>query len=238
MFFVMSNHTKAQKRKHPMQLIIGNKNYSSWSLRTWWLLKSLGVEFDEVIVPLAQPETRPTLLQYTPSGKVPAIINDEVALWDTMAITEYFYESSLGVWPVDHIMRAYARAVCAEMHGGFTALRSEMPMNCTVRVKVVPSAACEADIERICAIWRDCRTIYGHLGPWLFGKWSAADAFFAPVVMRFNSYAVDLDDVCLAYVHTVWFDPYIREWVADAANESWADPSTDAIANNARAVLD
>lgn len=216
-----------------MQLIIGNKNYSSWSLRVWWLLKSLGLPFNEVVVPLGQPETRPTLLQYTPSGKVPAILNGEVALWDSLAITEYMNESHLGVWPVEHRMRAYARAVCAEMHSGFNALRNEMPMNCTVRVKIAPSPACQADIERICAIWRDCRANYGHLGPWLFGKWSAADAFFAPVVMRFNSYAVPLDDVCSAYLHTVWFDPYIQEWVTAAAAEAWRYPATDAIAQAA-----
>ena len=212
-----------------MQLVMGNKNYSSWSLRTWWLLKSLGLPFDEIIVPLGQSETRTTLLQYTPSGKVPAIVNDEVVLWDTIAITEYLHESCLGVWPVDHIMRAYARAVCAEMHSGFTALRSQMPMHCTARVKINPSIACAADIERICNIWRDCRANYGHLGPWLFGKWSAADAFFAPVIMRFNSYGVELDDTCMAYLHTVWFDPYSREWVEAATTETWGYPSTDAI---------
>lgn len=216
-----------------MQLIIGNKNYSSWSLRTWWLLKSLGVAFDEVIVPLGQPETHAELLQYTPAAKVPVIINEEVALWDTLAITEYFHESCLGVWPVDHVMRAYARAVCAEMHSGFTALRSEMPMNCAARVVVEPSEACAADIARICEIWRHCRATYGYLGPWLFGKWSAADAFFAPVVMRFNSYSVDLDDACYAYLHTVWFDPYIREWVEQAKNEGWAYPSSDAVVEKA-----
>jgi len=219
-----------------MQLIIGNKNDSSWSLRTWWLLKSLGVPFNEVVVPLAQPEARATLLQYSPSGKVPVLINDEVALWDTLAITEYCHESYLGVWPVDHVMRAYARAICAEMHSGFSALRTEMPMNCHVRVKVTPSNACIADIERVCAIWRDCRALYGHLGPWLFGKWSAADAFFAPVVMRFNSYGVELDDTCFAYLHTVWFDPYIREWVAAAGEETWAYPANDDIASAARAL--
>ena len=218
-----------------MQLIIGNKNYSSWSLRSWWLLKSIGAHFNEVIVPLGQPETRSTLLQYTPSGKVPVLLNQEVSLWDTAAITEYMNESNIGVWPSDHIMRADARAVSAEMHSGFTALRTEMPMNCSVRVKLTPSTACAADIARICAIWRDCRLNYGHLGPWLFGKWSAADAFFAPVVMRFNSYGIELDDVCSAYLHTVWFDPYIREWVADAAAETWTYPTTDAIAHAARA---
>lgn len=213
-----------------MQLIIGNKNYSSWSLRSWWLLKSLGVPFNEIIVPLGQPETRTQLLQYTPSAKVPALLNDEITLWDSLAITEYMHESYLGVWPVDHVMRAYARAVCAEMHSGFTALRSEMPMNIKIRVSPTPSLACAADIERICNIWRDCRATYGHLGPWLFGKWSAADAFFAPVVMRFNSYNVVLDDVCAAYLHTVWFDPYIRAWVDDATVETWTYPTSDAIA--------
>ena len=213
-----------------MQLIIGNKNYSSWSLRSWWLLKSLGVPFNEVIIPLGQPEIRAALLQYSPSGKAPAIVNEEVVLWDSLAITEYFNESYLGVWPVDHVMRAYARAVSAEMHSGFTALRNQMPMNINVRTKIEPSAACTANIARICEIWRDCRINYGHLGPWLFGKWSAADAFFAPVVMRFNSYGVELDETCFAYLHTVWFDPYIREWVTAASQETWGYPSTDAIA--------
>jgi glutathione S-transferase len=219
-----------------MQLIIGNKNYSSWSLRAWWLLKSLGVPFSEVLVPLGQPDTRARLLQYSPAGKAPILIDSEVALWDSLAITEYCHERYLGVWPVDHVMRAYARAICAEMHGGFTPLRTEMPMNCNVRVKVTPSAACVADIERICAIWRDCRALYGHLGPWLFGKWSAADAFFAPVVIRFNSYNVELDDTCFAYLHTVWFDPYIREWVAAATEETWTHPSMDGIASAAKAL--
>lgn len=219
-----------------MQLIIGNKNYSSWSLRVWWLLKSIGMPFNEVIVPLGNSDTRAVLLQFSPAAKVPVIINEDVALWDTLAITEYLHEYALGVWPVDHIMRAYARAVSAEMHSGFGALRSEMPINCNVRVKLTPSLACAADIERICAIWRDCRATYGHLGPWLFGKWSAADAFFAPVVMRFNSYGIELDDVCSAYLHTVWFDPYIREWVADAANEGWSYPATDAVAQAALAA--
>ncbi|MGL4768146.1 MAG: glutathione S-transferase family protein [Formosimonas sp.] len=213
-----------------MQLIIGNKNYSSWSLRTWWLLKSLGLPFEEIIVPLAQEDTRSTLLSYTPSGKVPALLNHEVALWDSLAITEYLHESCLGVWPVDHVMRAYARAVCAEMHSGFTALRGEMPMNCNTRIKVAPSAACAADIARICAIWRDCRSNYAHLGPWLFGKWSAADAFFAPVAIRFNTYGVELDELCMAYVHSICFDPYIQEWLAAAAQETWRYPATDAIA--------
>lgn len=218
-----------------MHLVIGNKKYSSWSLRAWWLLKSLGMSFTEEVVPLGQPETRAQLLEITPAAKVPVWVTPEMTVWDTLAITEALHEQALGVWPIHHVTRAYARAVCAEMHSGFTALRSEMPMSCLARVKITPSEACAADIARIIAIWQDCRANYGYLGPWLFGKWSAADAFFAPVVMRFNSYGVVLDEVCQAYAHTVLFDPYIQEWLAEAAQESWSYPSTDALLARAAA---
>lgn len=212
-------------------LVLGNKVYSSWSLRGWLVVRQAGITFDEIVVPLRQPETRPTILKYSPSGKVPALNGPDGPVWDSLAIAEYLAERvpAAGLWPADRAARAVARSICAEMHAGFAALRSAWPMNLRrYRRPSSPSDDVAADIARILAVWRDCRARYGSDGPYLFGRWSAADAFYAPVVSRFLSYDADLDDIGKAYVEAVFEHEWMRQWRAAAAEETWTVPGIDA----------
>lgn len=206
-----------------MKLVIGNKNYSSWSLRPWLLMQVLGLPFEELLVPLYAPGAKQALLAQAPSGKVPALHDGALVLWDSLAIVEYLAEQypDIAVWPAPADARAIARCVSAEMHAGFTALRSHMPMNCRASHPGkghTPEVL--ADIARITALWTDCRARFGHQGPFLFGAFSAADAFYAPVVARFITYDVPLSAICRSYVQAVRALPAMAQWYAAAAAET------------------
>lgn len=206
-------------------LYIGNKNYSSWSLRGWLMAKAAGITFDEVLIRLRQPNTKAEVLRRSPSGHVPALAHGEVSVWESLAIGEYLAElfPDAGLWPEDRAARAVARAVSTEMHAGFSALRTHFPMN--VRSSFPNRASTpevQADIDRITAIWHDCRTRFGKDGPFLFGDgFGNADAMYAPVVTRFRTYKVELDAGAQAYCDAVWAFPAMQEWATAAKNEPW-----------------
>lgn len=206
----------------PLTLVVGNKVYSSWSLRPWHLLRHAEVPFEEVTIPLYQEGSKERILARSPSGKVPAFLDGELCIWDSLAICETLAErfpDRCG-WPRDAAARAVARSVSAEMHSGFTALRHELPMNAREkRAGVVPSADARADIERVSAIWAECRARHGAGGPWLFGAFSPADAMYAPVAIRFWSYDAALPPAAAAYRDTVLADPPIVEWMRGARAE-------------------
>ncbi len=208
----------------PLTLVIGNKNYSSWSMRPWLALKKAGVAFEEVVIALDRPETRAEIFRHSPSGFVPTLKDDELTIWESLAICEYLAERfpDAGLWPQDPSARAVARSVSAEMHAGFSALRTNMPMNCRGNLPGKGRApGVQEDINRISAIWRDCRARFGASGPYLFGAFSIADAMYGPVVSRFVTYQVDLDADAKAYVNTMWADPAVAAWVEGARREPW-----------------
>jgi len=206
-----------------LTLAIGNKNYSSWSLRPWLLLKQFDVPFEEIRIPLYEAGSKEALQALSPSGLVPALIHGDVKVWDSLAICEYVQElfSTMAMWPHEREARAIARSISCEMHAGFGALRSSMPMNC---IKTFPGKGlnpeAEADIRRIQQIWRDCRSKYGKNGPLLFGNFTIADAMFAPVVLRFETYRVELDDDARAYASAVLELPAMQEWLSAASRET------------------
>jgi glutathione S-transferase len=204
-----------------MKLVIGNKNYSSWSLRPWLLMKLKNIPFEEVLVPLYQADSKARQLAYSAAGKVPVLIDGDCTIWDSLAIAEYLAERfpQRHLWPSEIGARALARSVSAEMHAGFGHLRAKMPMNLRVsHPQQGRTPEVLADIARICAIWEDCRARYGsdddgaRTRPFLFGDFTIADAFFAPVVTRFLSYAVPLSPVCARYVEAVRALPAMNEW--------------------------
>ena len=206
----------------PLTLVIGNKNYSSWSLRPWLFMKHVGLEFEEILVPLDTPDTREQIDRYTPSGRVPVLRQGTLCVWDSLAICEYVAELSGSGWPRAREVRAVARAVCAEMHSGFSTLRSLWPMNARARNRrTAVTAALEADIERIDEMWNDCRGRFGGGGPWLFGEYSIADAMYAPVVLRFNTYAARISQTARWYMATVLEDAPLQEWLQAAKQEPW-----------------
>lgn len=206
-------------------LYIGNKNYSSWSLRGWLMAKASGIAFEEVLIRLRQPNTKAEVLRHSPSGRVPALVHGEVSVWESLAIGEYLAElyPDANLWPRSRAARAVARSVSTEMHAGFSALRTHFPMN--MRSSFPNRASTpevQADIDRITAIWHDCRTRFGKDGPFLFGSaFSNADAMYAPVVSRFRTYKVELDAGTQAYCDAVWSWPPMQEWAAGAKNEPW-----------------
>lgn len=201
-------------------LVIGNKNYSSWSLRPWLLMRHLGVEFEEIKVKLYTGNYREEILRYSPAGRVPVLIDGPIRVWESLAICEYAAGKWPQAWPADAAARAHARSIAAEMHAGFSALRSEMPMNCRARrAGVAPSAAAQADIARVIEIWQTCFGAHRAGGNWLFGGFTIADAMFAPVALRFFTYGVALPRDAAAYVNTVVEDPAIKAWIADARQE-------------------
>ena len=210
-------------------LVIGNKNYSSWSLRPWILMKHLGLEFREKVIRLHQPESRDEIDKFGPSGKVPVLRNGELCVWDSLAICEYVCELAGRGWPKDAQARAVARSASAEMHSGFMNLRSEWPMNARARNRRTPvTPNLEADIDRIEEIWNDCRSRFGRSGgPWLFGEYSVADAMYAPVVLRFNTYGAQLSETARWYMATTLEDPALQEWVRAAQEEPWKTESCE-----------
>lgn len=202
-------------------LTLSSKNYSSWSLRGWLLVRFAGLPFTERLVATDDASAKAELLLLSPSVLVPRLEHDGISVWDTLAIAEYLDEikPKAGLLPADQSARAHCRSICGEMHSGFSALRSALPMNLNTTVKnfAIWSRA-KGDIERITDIWRDCLTRYG--GPWLFGKQRGmADAMYAPVVTRFLTYSVELDPVCAAYCQTVITMPEMQEWIAAAKLE-------------------
>ncbi|HXP76066.1 MAG TPA: glutathione S-transferase family protein [Stellaceae bacterium] len=206
-------------------LYIGNKNYSSWSLRGWLMVKASGITFEEVLIRLRQPNTKAEVLRHSPSGRVPALVHGEVSVWESLAIGEYLAElfPDANLWPRSRAARAVARSVSTEMHAGFSALRTHFPMN--MRSSFPNRASTpevQADIDRITAIWHDCRTRFGKDGAFLFGSaFSNADAMYAPVVSRFRTYKVELDPGAQAYCDAVWSWPPMQEWATAAKNEPW-----------------
>lgn len=206
-------------------LVIGNKTYSSWSLRAWLLLAHFGIDFDEILIPLDEPDTKERILRHSPSGKVPCLIDGDLAVWDTFSITEYLAERfpDRGLWPADPYARAVARSVSAEMHSGFPALREACPMNLRKRFafKGWGGAAAAAEVRRIEQLWADCRARFGGKGAFLFGAFSAADAIYAPVVMRLDRYDWDVTAESRAYMDAVLSLPSVKRWADDAADEPW-----------------
>ena len=212
-------------------LIIGNKNYSSWSLRPWLAMRMAGAAFREVIIPLRQTDTAQRITAHSPAGKVPVLHDGEITIWESIAILEYLAEAipEAWLWPEDREARAVARAVSAEMHAGFVALRTSMPMN--IRVSKpgrgrTPDV--DKDINRVVAIWEDCRARFGEGGPFLFGRFSNADAMYAPVVTRFKTYGVELQGAARAYADAILALPPMVEWYAAGKAEPWSMPENDA----------
>jgi glutathione S-transferase len=215
-----------------IRLVIANKNYSSWSLRAWLVLAQTGAPFQEVVVPLRTADSASAIREHSPSGMVPVLQIDGLTVWDSLAIAETLAERfpAAGLWPADRVARAVARSVAAEMHSGFRDLRQSMPMNVRAsKPGIARTPAVETDIARIVRIWHDCRRRFGRDGPFLFGAFSAADAFYAPVVSRFTTYGVALDDIARAYAEAVMTWPAMIAWCEDARAEPWAIPAYDEI---------
>jgi len=217
-----------------LTLLIGNQNYSSWSLRPWMLLRHLGLEFATDKVQLDSPQFAAQVAAFSPAGRVPVLRDGELVIWDSLAICEYACELAGRGWPRERAARARARALAAEMHSGFTELRSAWGMNSRARNRrtaMTPGLA--ADIARIDAAWSECRREHAAQGPWLFGAdYTVADAMFAPVVLRFNTYAARTDGVALsaaaaAYVTHVLLDPILGEWMSAAEAEPWVLPHAE-----------
>jgi glutathione S-transferase len=204
-------------------LVLANKLYSSWSMRAWLLMKQFGIPFEEIVIPLDLPDTASRILAHSPAGRVPILIDGDTTVWESIAIFEYVAERfGAPVWPQDRTARALARSITAEMHSGFSALRSACPMN--LGKKFGPHDRGEAaakDAARVAAIWRDARRRFGDGGPFLFGAFSAADAMYAPVVTRFDTYSLPVDPDTRAYMDAVLSLPAFREWREAALQEPW-----------------
>lgn len=211
-----------------MELVIGNKNYSSWSLRPWLIMRANNLDFNEVKESLNQGDIKQRLGKYSDSCKVPVLIDKGEAIWDSLAICEYLSEAYLDGkgWPENTIERAIARSICSEMHSGFTAIRSELPMNCKLSKPMALSQAVQAEVQRIDAIWSkyakqtECGKVF------LFGTFSIADCFYAPIALRFNSYGVSLSQAAADYQASILSHPAVLEWIDEAIQE------TDIVAEN------
>jgi glutathione S-transferase len=208
-------------------LTMGNKNYSSWSLRPWILMKHLGLDFAERVSPLDTLEFAAHVAAVSPTRRVPFLKHGSLLVWDSLAICEYACELAGSGWPKARDARAIARSACAEMHTGFTALRSQWPMNARACARTTaPSTERAAEITRIETLWSECRTKFGAGGPWLFGEYSVADAMYAPVVLRLRTYGARVEESTGAYMATVLGDAHMRDWLEAAAAESWViEPS-------------
>lgn len=209
---------------HRYRLVIGNKNWSSWSLRPWLALRRIGLPFDEINVQLRQPDTKAQILKFSPSGMVPLLIDGDLQVWDSLAILEYLADAhpEKGLWPVDRQARALARCAAAEMHSGFMPLRRNCSMEILAENPLDPVPEdVEADVRRIVSLWRDCRSRHGNGGPFLFGAFTAADAMYAPVASRFRTYLPDLgkfgdDGTAAEYVDAIFAMPEMQEWITGA----------------------
>jgi len=206
-----------------LTLVLGNKNYSSWSFRPWIALKTAGIAFSEQVISLDDPQFKPTLLRFSPAGKVPVLIDGDIRVWESLAILDHVAEKfpAAGLWPAEAAARAHARAIAAEMHAGFTPLRQHCPMNFwrPVKPRDLP-AEVAANVARIDAMWSECLARFG--GPFLFGsKFGAADAMYAPVVSRFHTYAIAVGERSRAYMDAVMGLPAWAEWKKAALVEPW-----------------
>jgi glutathione S-transferase len=209
-----------------LKLIIGNKNYSSWSMRPWIAMKVANIPFEETVISLDAPNFKQVVGPVSATGKVPVLIDGEVRVWESLAILEYLAENfpEAGLWPAESGLRAIARAISNEMHAGFVPLRRHMPMNMwrpVIKRELTPEVT--ANVQRIESIWSECRERYGKKrgGPFLFGGFGAADAMYAPVVARLNTYNVDVTSTAKAYMDEVMQLPAWREWHAAALKETW-----------------
>jgi glutathione S-transferase len=205
-------------------LYVGNRNYSSWSLRGTLLVRQSGIACKEVVIPLDTDETAAKIAAVSPSGRVPVLHIDGLVVWDSLAIAEFLHElkPAAGLWPQDVAARALARSVSAEMHSSFVALRQQMPMDIRSKHKVPSTDEVRDDVARIDALWNLCRETHGRGGDYLFGAWCAADAMFAPVVSRFRTYGVELSPVARRYADAIWEWPALKSLVAEAAAEPWS----------------
>ncbi len=213
-----------------LKLILGNKNYSSWSLRPWIAMRHAGIAFEEEVIPLYEPGSTERILAYSPAGKVPILIDGDMTIWESLAILDHIAERfpKAQLWPSDPKARAHARAVSAEMHAGFGALRRHCPMNMRrVNKRLELTVEVDANVQRIESIWTDCRARFGEGGPFLFGRFSAADAMYAPVVSRFASYAIGVGAACEAYMAAMMALPAWREWHAAGIAEPWIMPGNE-----------
>jgi glutathione S-transferase len=209
-------------------LIMGNRNYSSWSLRAWILMMHVEVKFRETVLPLDTEQFKAEIGRYSPTKRVPVLLHGDLAVWDSLAICEYVAEVTERGWPSERSARAVARAVCAEMHSGFPNLRAQWPMNAAARDRhTAMSAGLQADIDRVEEIWIDCRSRFGRPGPWLFGEYSVADAMYAPVVLRFNTYGARLSELARRYMTTALEDPALQKWLLAAKQEPWRIPGEE-----------
>jgi glutathione S-transferase len=213
-----------------LTLVIGNKNYSSWSFRPWIAMQAAGIPFEDRVVSLNDPEFKPTLLKLSPGGKVPVLIDGSTHVWESLAILEYLAEKfpAAGLWPADPAARAHARAIASEMHAGFLPLRGHCPMNFwrPVKRRALPDDVA-ANAKRIDAMWSDCRARFGDGGPFLFGAFSAADAMYAPVVSRFHTYGIEVGSAARAYMEAVMELPAWSAWKAAALEEPWVLPEDE-----------
>jgi glutathione S-transferase len=206
-----------------MKLVIANKNYSTWSLRPWLLMRHAGIPFQEELIDFNAADFKQRVRNYTGSGKVPVLLDGDLVIWDSLAIAEYIAEKfpEKALWPHAAPARAVARSVCAEMHSGFQEMRSRLTMNCQVRfTSVLLHKNARRDVARVIEIWRDCRQRFGADGPFLFGRFSVADAFFAPVTIRFTAYGIDLPAVGRDYVATIQALPAMQEYINAARAET------------------
>jgi glutathione S-transferase len=222
-------------------LVIANKCYSSWSLRPWLLMKQLGIAFDEIVIPLDLPDTKAKVLAHSPAGKVPILVDGDVTVWESIAIMEYIGDAFAPVWPSDRGARAMARSIAAEMHAGFPALRSACPMN--LGRKFAPKDRGEAvarDVARFSEIVRQARERVRAGGPFLFGAFSAADAMYAPLATRLDTYSIAIDATTRAYVDAILALPAFQEWRSAALKEEWIvdadEVDEDAIDNYRKAA--
>jgi glutathione S-transferase len=204
-------------------LYIANKNYSSWSLRPWVLMQELSIPFEEKIVPFAEGSNWEDFRVFSPNGKVPCLHDDELVVWDSLAIAEYLAEKHNGIWPEDPTARAFARAAAAEMHSGFSALRQDCPMNCGLRIQLNDvSFDLQHDVDRIDELWCEGLSRFG--GPFLTGaKFTAVDAFFAPVAFRINTFSIPLSEKALGYANHLLALDSMRNWEAAALKEPWRE---------------
>ncbi|MBT9292295.1 glutathione S-transferase family protein [Prosthecodimorpha staleyi] len=213
-----------------MRLVIANKLYSSWSLRPWLVAAHFGIPFEELVIPLDQPDTHARILEHSPSGRVPCLIDGDLHVWESLAIIEYLAETfpDHAIWPRDREARALARSISNEMHAGFQGLRKACPMNLR-RDFAWRDFGREAseNAVRIVELWRDARRRHGAAGPFLFGAFSAADAMYAPVVIRFNGYNWPVEPDIRAYMDAVLTLPAFESWLSAARKETWIVPSDE-----------
>jgi len=210
-----------------LRLIIGNKNYSSWSFRPWLAMKAAGIPFEEKLISLDAPDFKSQVMPLSAAGRVPVLVDGETRVWESLAILEYLAEKypAAGLWPEQAPARAHARAIASEMHAGFGALRRQLPMN--IRRPVLPralDAEAAEDVARIDAIWNECRVRFGAGGPFLYGSFGAADAMYAPVVWRFHTYAVEVSAIAKAYMRALAALAAWSEWREAARRETGVLP--------------